>query len=96
MFSGGKTSNLTKLLHLHPLILSELADSVVEVALHGRTTADERTRFFVVQTVQRTVRTARRGGGRRLLRAFGRTQGSGDIQGTLKRPQLTTLQWKML
>jgi hypothetical protein len=87
---------LTKVLRLHPLILSELADGVVEVALHGRTTADERTRFFVVQTVQRTVRTARRGGGRGLLRAFGRTQGSGDVQGTLEWPQLATLQRKML
>jgi hypothetical protein len=85
VFSSGKTSNLTQVLLLHQLILSQLADGVAIVALHGGTTAGERTRFFVVQTVQRTVHTARRGGRRGLLRAFGRTQSSGNVQGALKR-----------
>lgn len=43
VFSGGKPSHFTKMLGLHPLVLSQLADTVAEVALHGGATGNRRT-----------------------------------------------------
>lgn len=91
------------MLVLHPLILGQLADPIrsAKGALHGGATTDgrlclNRNLHRVVETVQGTMHAARGCWGRVFLGAFGRAQGSGHVQRSLGRAQLTRLQRQLV
>lgn len=86
----------SKTLILHPLILSTLADFILE-AVVGGSSADGTVRFPGDQAVEGTMDAARRGG-RRGFRggALSWSQGSGDVKGRLWRAQLTRLQGQLM
>jgi hypothetical protein len=73
------------MLSLHPLMLRDLADTA-GLALHGGATTDGFGVF--VETVERTVHTARWGDRGGLLRTFGGPESRGDIHRALERTQL--------
>lgn len=68
MIACGHPRDHAQMLSLHPLMFSDLADTA-GLALHGGATTDGFSVF--VETVERTVHTARRGDRGGLLRTFG-------------------------
>jgi hypothetical protein len=85
VIAGGHPRDHAQMLSLHPLMLRDLGDTA-GLALHGGATTDGFGVF--VETVERTVHTARWGDRGGLLRTFGGPESRGDIHRALERTQL--------
>lgn len=97
MIPGWEASHLAKLFILHPLVLSQLADSTTAAeALQSRATRDSFTSLSVVQAVERSMHAAGRSGRRGLRGPLGRAQSCRNIERRLGRAQLAILKRKTL
>lgn len=96
MFPRGHARDLTQVFGPHPLILGQLADAAA-AAVQGRRATDGLVRgLSVVQAVEGAMHTAGRGERRGFVRALGRTQDGGHIEGGLGRTQLAGLQRQLV
>lgn len=85
MISRGRTGDLAEVFIFHPLVLGEFGDAAGGTVDGGAT----RDGVLLVETVERAMDAAGRGGRRGLLGTLGRAQGGRDIERGLGRAQLT-------
>lgn len=88
--------HLAQMLLSHPRVLGQLADGAPGGLGGHLTTHGGGGRITLVQAIERAMHAARRRGGCRLLRALGRTQGRGHVEGRLGRADLARLQRQLI
>lgn len=96
MVAFWSTRHLAQMLFSHPRILGQLADCALGRLAGHLTAHGGRGGIALVQTVERAMHAARRSGGRRLLRALGRAQGSRHVERRLGRADLARLQRQLV